>query len=200
MTLLLDFKTNGPTTWPYIVEALEPLRSANYLSHWNGTHLVPAPIVVVGTGKTPFEYVISNVSNRHQDIFFDAPLDEMWEESSFEKHSRFMDGVYSRNDSNIYTLQNSYYASARFSRAIGHLWPSRLSNTHMSLLRGQIRGAHRRGLKVRYWDLPDWPIGLRNYVWDVLMREGVDLLNVDDLKAASQLNWTKGGSKGRSKP
>lgn len=200
LTLLIDFKTEGSTTWPYVVEALEPLRSANYLSHWNGTHLLLGPIVVVGTGNTPFERVISNVSNRFQDIFFDAPLDELWEEGSSEKYSRSMDGPHSREDPNIYTTENSYYASVRFGKAIGRLWRSRLSKKQLSLLRGQIRGAHRRGLMVRYWDLPDWPIGLRNHVWDVLMREGVDLLNVDDLKAASRLDWTEKGSERRSKP
>ena len=59
------------------------------------------------------------------------------------------------------------------------------------MVRGHFRGAHERGLKVRYWELPFWPIGLRNYVWDVLDKEGVDILNVDDLKAATQRDWTK---------
>jgi hypothetical protein len=28
-------------------------------------------------------------------------------------------------------------------------------------------------------------------VWDVLVKEGVDLLNVDDLKGATRRNWDK---------
>jgi len=59
----------------------------------------------------------------------------------------------------------------------------------MRIIRGQIRGAHRRGLKVRYWDLPAWPLGLRNHIWDVLIREGVDILNVDDLRSVSKMAW-----------
>lgn len=85
--------------------------------------------------------------------------------------------------------QNSYYASVAFSRAVGPMWRGRLSPRQMRIIRGQIHGAHRRGLKVRYWDLPSWPLGLRNHVWDVLVKEGVDMLNVDDLRGVSKQVW-----------
>lgn len=97
-----------------------------------------------------------------------------------------MSGVLSTDEFNE---QNSYYASVAFSRAVGHMWRGRLSARQMNIIRGQIRGAHRRGLKVRYWDLPSWPLGLRNHVWDVLVKEGVDYLNVDDLRAVSKQVW-----------
>ncbi len=42
---------------------------------------------------------------------------------------------------------------------------------------------------MRYWELPFWPIGLRNRLWEVLVEEGVDVLNVDDLKGASARDW-----------
>ncbi|KAF7871933.1 uncharacterized protein EAF02_009038 [Botrytis sinoallii] len=84
---------------------------------------------------------------------------------------------------------NSYYASVSFNKAVGTIWRGRLSPKQMKIIRGQLRGAHRRGLKARYWDLPSWPIGLRNHVWDVLVKEGVDYLNVDDLRAAAKQAW-----------
>ena len=90
-----------------------------------------------------------------------------------------------------YNAGNSYYASVDFGEAIGQLWDGKFSEDQLDKLRGQIRGAHKRGLKARYWDLPFWPISLRNYVWDVLVKEGVDLLNVDDLKGATKRNWNK---------
>ncbi|KAL8999353.1 MAG: hypothetical protein Q9169_001779 [Polycauliona sp. 2 TL-2023] len=88
-----------------------------------------------------------------------------------------------------YTLENSIYASVSFAQAIGHVLYGKLSDSQMSLIRGHIRGAHRRGLKARYWELPFWPIGLRNHVWDVLVKEGVDILNVDDLRGATKMDW-----------
>ncbi|KAL8715350.1 MAG: hypothetical protein Q9220_000683 [cf. Caloplaca sp. 1 TL-2023] len=94
-------------------------------------------------------------------------------------------------DIDAYTTANSLYASVSFTQAVGHVLFGKLSEPQLALIRGHIRGAHRRGLKVRYWELPFWPIGLRNYIWDVLVKEGVDILNVDDLKAATKKDWSK---------
>jgi hypothetical protein len=88
-----------------------------------------------------------------------------------------------------YTPLNSYYASTSFNELIGTIWWGKLTNEQMDLIRGQIRGAHRRGLKARYWDTPSWPTSLRNHIWDVLVQEGVDVLNVDDLEAVRSGVW-----------
>lgn len=91
--------------------------------------------------------------------------------------------------STVFSAQNSHYASVSFAASIGHLWRGRLSHRQMALLRGYIRGAHSRGLKARFWDTPAWPIGLRDHVWDVLVREGADTLNVDDLRGVRRGVW-----------
>ncbi|KAI4234360.1 MAG: hypothetical protein L6R40_006781 [Gallowayella cf. fulva] len=85
LTLLIDFKTSGSALFPYVVRALEPLRSHGYLTHRNGTNIVNRPINVIGTGNTPFNLVTSNAANPHGDIFFDAPLATMWEGLTGEK-------------------------------------------------------------------------------------------------------------------
>jgi len=66
-----------------------------------------------------------------------------------------------------------------------------LSHAQREVIRGQIRGAKRRGLKARYWDTPSWPIGLRNRVWQILIEEGADVLNVDDLRGAATEDWRR---------
>ncbi|KAK5202870.1 Altered inheritance of mitochondria protein 6 [Exophiala xenobiotica] len=91
----------------------------------------------------------------------------------------------------VYNPTNSYYASTSFTRSIGRVWGSRLTQDQLQLIRGQIRGAHARGLKVRYWGLPQWPIGLRNHVWHILIREGVNMLNVDDVRGGTQRDWRR---------
>ncbi|ETN44861.1 uncharacterized protein HMPREF1541_09736 [Cyphellophora europaea CBS 101466] len=103
----------------------------------------------------------------------------------------------------IYTRANSYYASVSFKRAvlgfpipIQYPWRSTLTDKQLSLIRAQIRGAHQQGLKVRYWSVPAWPKGLQEYLWRVLVREGADYLNVDDLKAAKEGNWARDWEKG----
>lgn len=95
-------------------------------------------------------------------------------------------------DPAVYSPHNSYYASVSFSKSIGFPWRSRLSAKQLELIRKQIRGAHAQGLKVRYWSLPVWPKGLRNHIWHILVREGVDVLNVDDLVGATRRDWRKG--------
>lgn len=88
----------------------------------------------------------------------------------------------------IYTPANSYYASVAFSKTIG--WPLPfLTHSQKHKIRQQIRGAHKQGLKVRYWSTPAWPKGLEKYIWRVLVEEGVDYLNVDDLQEATKGDW-----------
>ena len=235
LILLVDFKTAGAALWPHVQSALQPLRDKSYLTRCNGTHIIRGPITVVGTGNTPFDLVNSEKTNPHHDVFFDAPLGEMYEgkngdlpsaTTTNENSSKEIgeqgtpseesvsmadpDGMLSgiirkrRSDAegqgksgtfsggaNVYSTSNSYYASVSFADAIGRLEDGDFSDHQLDLLRGQIKGAHRRGLKARYWDLPFWPISLRNHVWDVLVKEGVDLLNVDDLKGATRRDWNR---------
>ena len=76
-----------------------------------------------------------------------------------------------------------------FQEEIGTLWHGMLTPQQVLKISGQVKGAEERGLKARYWDTPGWPVGSRDHVWDVLMTEGVGMLNVDDLEAAKERNW-----------
>jgi hypothetical protein len=233
LTLLVDVKTGGVETWPWVVAQLQPLRERGWLSFVENDELHMRQVTVVGTGNTPFDLLTLNTTYR--DTFFDAPLDMMWEprrvtpemqnwpafddslpgerlvedEGSFEEElpsatntkslsspaptpssqPSLGQGQVGTTPDTQFNFTNSYYASVSFGHAVGRIWRGRLSPRQMKIIRGQIRGAHRRGLKVRYWDLPAWPLGLRNHVWDVLVKEGVDMLNVDDLRGASRLKW-----------
>lgn len=167
-------------------------------------------ITVVGTGNTPYDMIVSNGSYR--DIFFDAPLRALWEpprdpiphaDQLHDKDGEIdygtamslpedeeTEGSYTLADANLFNTSTSYYASTSFSSTLGFVWRGHLSPRQMNIIRGQIRGAKRRGLKARYWDTPSWPTALRNHVWHVLVKEGADVLNVDDLEAAALQDWT----------
>lgn len=182
LTLLIDMKTDGASTFPAVLEHLEPLRSRDWLTHFNGTAVVPGLITVVSTGNTPFDLLAANTTYR--DVFYDAPLDELWGD----------DPTPLQDDEQLllaqrYTSENSYYASVSFQEAIGGLWHGMLTPQQVLTIRGQVEGARSRGLKARYWDTPAWPVGRRDHVWDVLTREEVGVLNVDDLEAATERNW-----------
>lgn len=221
LTLLVDVKTDGEKTWPLVLRQLEPLRQRDWLSYMENDVVHHGPVTVVGTGETPFNILTLNQTYRN--AFFDAPLNQMWDDARLNEGEPFQPDVGNIGDANrashankltskpiipklshpfssarglqlgqgnsgtspidSYTPLNSYYASASFSEVIGTIWWGKLSNEQVDIIRGQIRGAHHRGLKARYWDLPSWPTSLRNYIWDVLVQEGVDVLNVDNLEA-----------------
>lgn len=200
LTLLVDLKTEGAETWPLVVKQLQPLRDRGWLSFVDNGKVQRRPVTIVGSGNAPFDLLTEN--STYRDCFFDAPLDTMWEpahgqtrrNSEVEENRAVATKDLGQGRSGITTgaqfnKQNSYYASASFKSAVGKILGGKLSEKQLDVIRGQVRGARKRGLKARYWDTPAWPLGLRNYVWDVLVREGVYLLNVDDLRGASEVVW-----------
>jgi hypothetical protein len=182
--LLVDFKKDGELIWPHLMEQLQPLRDLGYLTHFNGSEILRRPLTIVATGNAPLEQILR--STTHRDIFYDAPLDVL-------PHSTFSNVTDLKKDGSIFNDHNSYYASVDFHRSIGSLPLGRLSHGQLAKIRNQVRVAHERGLKVRYWGTPKWPVGLRNHVWRALVREGVDVLSVDDLHGATKVDWRRGG-------
>lgn len=164
-------KTDGVETWPFVVKALEPLRSAGYLSrveNASSTTVTYGPVTVIGTGNTPLSLVQPIVP---RDYFYDAPIPTL--------NSTF---------SNITSLV-SPIASTDFAVQFGtiHSTSVAFNESQLALLRAQVAVAHGKGIKLRYWDQPAWPISLRNGVWKQLWDEGVELINADDVAAAAGL-------------
>jgi hypothetical protein len=178
LVLLVDFKTDGVPTFPFVWEQLDRLRQKGYLSHFDGKSFVERQITVVGTGNTPFDLVIAN--STYRDIFFDAPLQQF----SFNAPTATAER---------YNSTNSYFASTSLNQSIGFPWTGKYSKKQVEKIRDQIKAAQRAGLKTRYWDFPGWPVSLRNYVWGLLVQQGIDYLNVDDIKSATHGTWGKWG-------
>ncbi|KAL2133293.1 hypothetical protein VTI74DRAFT_2594 [Chaetomium olivicolor] len=170
LVLLIDLKTDGLETWPVVTKQLTPLRDKGWLSYSKDGVFYQGPITVVGTGNTPFDLILGENTTR-RDTFYDAPLDQL--------------------ELSPYNSTNSYYASVSFWDTIGAVWwKGEPSDGQLTKIKKQLREAHDRGLKARYWKLPSWPIHVRNRVWEVLVQEGIDMLNVDDLDAATRQDWT----------
>jgi hypothetical protein len=181
LVLLVDFKNNGHDIFPIVSAHLNALRQKGYLTYFNGKETVQGAITVVATGNAPFNLITSN--STYRDIFFDAPLAQMSPLSRSQGHGQ---GTIGTSPNSTFDSTNSFYASVNFRRAVGWVWWS-LSEKQVEVIRGQVRGAHERGLKARYWSAPKWPIGLRNKVWEILVDEGVDYLNGDDLEGMKML-------------
>ncbi|CAF9913871.1 MAG: hypothetical protein ALECFALPRED_009126 [Alectoria fallacina] len=163
--LFVDVKTPGTTTWPYVVKALEPLQSGGWLSTVNSSNeFTPGAVTVIGTGNTPLNQV-QPVTPRY--YFYDAPIPTL--------NSTF---------SNITSLV-SPIASTDFGTNFGPVPGTSLNDTQLALLRAQVASAHAKGIMLRYWDQPGWPISTRNGIWRQLKSEGVDIINVDDLEGGA---------------
>ncbi len=183
---------------------------------------VERPVTVVVTGDADFDIVLRGKlesdgpvpfdATRIEDsinsvdvdryIFFDAPLHELVQPGDPDS-SEPSSIPQSQSDSNAHLLyrynpSNSYLASTSLFKAIGPISPSLLISSsdpdhfQRRILRQQIRAAKDRGLVSRYWGLPRWPRGLRDEVWEMLQREGVGLLNVDDLRGMRKGQWGSG--------
>lgn len=170
--LFIDLKTAADETWPAVLSALEPLRSGDWLTTYDGQSLRRNPITVIGTGNTQ----LSDVQNYlPRDVFFDAPLAQL--------NSSQYDSL---------TMYEAPTASTNFAASFGEVRKREMSDTQLQTMREQLDVAHERGIMARYWNQPNYPIGTRNAVWRILWDEGVDLLNVDDLKGAAEF-WEGSG-------
>ncbi|KAH8918933.1 hypothetical protein BT69DRAFT_1224851 [Atractiella rhizophila] len=166
LQLLVDLKTAGNETMHAAVSALQPLFDKGYLTSWNGTDLVPGPITVIGTGNTNLAGVISLPLPRF--YFLDAPLGGL-------------------NVSEEYKPELSPIASGSWKQHVGWNGIGKPSDSQLEALRREVGEAQGRGIKARYWECPTWPIRARDAVWNLLIDEGVDWINADDLEAAAAL-------------
>ncbi|KAJ5803517.1 uncharacterized protein N7503_005967 [Penicillium pulvis] len=166
LVLLLDFNADPERVWSHLTPHIEPLREAGFLTHYSGSTVVQGSITIVATGNVPLSRISEESIFRY--IFFDAPLLKLLPpfDQEFPSYSD-------------YNAQTSYYASADFCTAIGTVDPNGFSDKQLAAIRQQVQVAHGLGLKVRYTGTPVWPRKLRNYVWRILVREGVDIITVN---------------------
>jgi hypothetical protein len=174
LVFLVDIKNEPTAAFDALSAQLEPLRARGYLTYHDGANLIPGPLTIVATGSTPYTSILAQDST-HRDIFFDAPLGDLATNIS-------------NPDAYTYNTSTSLYASQSLRKVLGHpipfLLPGSPNQWQLERIRAATQAAHAQGLKVRWWDTPDWPRSRRNRVWKILMEEGADVLNVDDLRAA----------------
>ncbi|THH06611.1 hypothetical protein EW146_g9557 [Bondarzewia mesenterica] len=167
LQLLVDIKTDGTEALPFVLKALEPLRSAGYLTTFANGTLTQSVITVVGTGNSPLEGV---KALEPRDYFFDAPLTQL-------------------NDTSLNTTWDatlSPLASTDYQVAVGWRGIGAISDAQRKKITDLVNDAQAKGIRARFWDTPGWPIHAREKVWKELLTDGVDWLNADDLEAASE--------------
>ncbi|RGP78302.1 altered inheritance of mitochondria [Fusarium longipes] len=189
LILFIDIKDDPVRTWPMVLEQLGPLRDMGYLSRHDKTidanqSFWPGPITVVGTGNIVRHRDVNIGPNleewqKKHDVFLDAPLHLLTETALIQGDVSY----------HTYELEHEFYtASAPFNKAIGSVLTG-FSKHQMETLRNQIQIAKHLNVKSRLWGLPRWPISYRDYVWKVLVEEGIDLLNANNVASAATRHW-----------
>jgi hypothetical protein len=187
--LILNFRTTPASLWPPVVSQLSTLMSMGYLTHISGSEMIHRPVTVVATGRVPIELVTAGLGDRY--IFVDASLDELVLQGSSPllAHVRPSKTAASPGPESDVGLEVSvdqygrshhrYCASAHFAESIGHPRHGQFSREQLKLIRQHVRTAHEHGLKARYFGIPGHRRRMRNLVWRALVREGVDMIDLD---------------------
>ena len=168
--LWIDLKTDGATTFPVVIEALQRLRDGGWLTRVDDSgNVQQGAVTVIGTGNTPLSQV-QGVKPR--DYFYDARLD-----------------LLNSSQSNI-TCDVSPIASVDFEIAVSDLPRNgSLTDSQRATVESQVSYAKQKGIGARYWDTPGWPPSVREGIWRQLWDVGVTLINVDDLAAGAAGDW-----------
>lgn len=195
LVLLIDVKTQSNKTWPLVMEQLSALRDKQYLTRYENGVIKSGPITIVGTGNIVSDQsVFTNTGvdptgpfDEYHVTFLDAPLASLPQSADMSGNGKDVSNPPDEAEQ-IWTNKTAYYASTSFKTTIGSVVTG-FSPSQLFTLRTQIAAAARLGLKSRYWDTPGWPVAYRDYVWSVLEREGVGVLNVDDLDGFARGDW-----------
>lgn len=200
--LVLEMKTSSPAALPMLVSQLNALRQHGYLTRIGGRdELVSRPVTIVLTGHK------KTVDRPYHDVvFFDSSLDELALEDydqPWKLSHRAQGGVPSAISSREPHVSQShkqstnaalFSATANFHDSIGRPQRGRFSPQQLALIRAQVQAAHRRGLKARYYGVPQGRGRLSEYIWRVLVNEGADLLDVNWEESYRQAWWRRWGT------
>lgn len=203
--LVLEFKTWQHAALSELDSHLYGLRQGGYLTRMNGSEVIPGPVTVVVTGQGE-HHVRAGHDAEHDEIFFDASLDELtmkdYDQPWKLTHRVSSNDNKSRDPNTAPTnplepqkglsaeapSSTIYSATAHLIESIGYPRRGRFSPQQIALLRAQVHAAHRRGLRVRYEGILQGQGRLSDYIWRVLVREGVDMIDVD-WKASYHRAW-----------
>ncbi|GLA91198.1 altered inheritance of mitochondria protein 6 [Aspergillus tubingensis] len=201
--LYLEIRSSADSVWPRLLSELALLSERGYLTHRNGTQVVPGPITIVLTGQEQVE--LDGLSIDHESvgkcIFLDESVVPEVEESaavqtSTEDEMEFSEqnlpGTFPRSDedSSLTKALQMYSASINFAETIGSPHRGRFSRQQIERIQSQVQTAHQKGLLARYEGIPCHSEGMRRIIWRILVNEGADLIEVDWTGCASR-GWRR---------
>lgn len=158
--LLVDLKTEGNSTYKKVVEDLEPLRKAGYLTRYEAGKVIPGPLLIIGTGNSPAAVIAATTSRA---IFLDCPLG-----AAITKGFDAPDGTHYDYNKTLCGI-----ASVDFGSLVpGFTGVDNATDAQRQNLTTAINAAHSLGIKTRLWDTPQWPTYARDSINKLLLTLG----------------------------
>lgn len=161
--------------WPYVLDALEPLLKAGYLTTYNTTSstFTRGPLTIIGTGNTPLSHVYYSSSRV---IFYDAPLRKLHKLAHIP-NSPYGPATRIELDNTISPMASGELPPWTLIGAA--FYPS--SNAAVKWMKLRTDEARRRGIKSRWWGAAGRPGWLRRRMWALQKEAETDWINGDDL-------------------
>ncbi|KAL4399747.1 Altered inheritance of mitochondria protein 6 [Malassezia pachydermatis] len=158
LQVVIEIKSgDGGSSWKHIVEALEPFRQRGWLTKFENGKIHYGPLIVVGTGGTPFNQMISQSK---RDYFYDCPL------GSLDSNSQY--------SSTICPIASRSYVDVPESN-LGLTPPPPKSVIHYH---DMIAQAHQYQTTARFYGI--LPANAAKYDdFNMLLQQGADWLNID---------------------
>ncbi|MFD4254052.1 phosphatidylinositol-specific phospholipase C/glycerophosphodiester phosphodiesterase family protein [Amycolatopsis thermoflava] len=153
--LLIDIKSDGPSTYQAVDAALREFRFM--LTQWTNGHERSGAVEVVISGNRPRADMLAQ---RSRLAGYDGRLADLGTGTP----AGFMPLV-SDNWTNAFTWQG-----------VGPMPAAERAKLH-----GIVAQAHEAGYRIRFWATPDTAGAAREAVWRELLAAGVDHINTDDL-------------------
>jgi len=156
LILLIDIKDNGRSTYQLLHRILQDYREMLCTATPQG--IIPGRVMAIVSGNRPIEYM------EDQDLRF-AFVDGRMDDLTMQYPASLMPLV-----SDNWTKHFSWNGE-------GEVPPEERIK-----LNDYVNQAHENGQLIRFWATPDSPGKERDAVWKLLLDEGVDLINSDDLE------------------
>ncbi len=154
LTLLVDFKTDGPSTYAALAKLLQEKTYDALFSEFTDDKFTPRLVDVVVTGNRPIAEIIAD---RNRRVAIDGRLADTPSTATKE----------------LFPLISENWQDHFKWRGIGPMpAPERLQLSDMT------KRVHAQGRRLRFWGAPD-----STAVWSQQLSVGVDLLNADNLNA-----------------
>lgn len=181
----IDFKSDDNVlTYKLLMERyLKGLIDKGYMTYYDleKKTLVEGPLKIIMTGNYPTDPAIldnGNENGYYKDnkryLFIDSHLLQLSEDSqeiAVTATASLSQLLATVNSSNLKVILR------------GHL-----NDVELKAIKGYIDKAHKLDLRTRIWGIPSWPRKMMHTLWEQQINDlHTDLLNVDDLKGASEM-------------